>query len=62
MTLTKQIKLNIKLNKQLNKQIDLITNTEYLNRQESIEHLLEQLNDIYQDELEFQYELENINN
>ena len=59
MSLTKQIKLNIKLNKQLNKQIDLITNTEYLNRQELIEHLLEQLNNIYQDELEFQQELNN---
>ena len=59
MSLTKQIKLNIKLNKKLNKQIDLITNTEYLNRQESIKYLLEQLNDIYQDELEFQQELNN---
>ena len=59
MSLTKQIKLNIKLNKQLNKQIDLITNTEYLNRQYSIEHLLEQLNNIYQDELDFQQELNN---
>ena len=56
MSLSKQIKLNIKLNKKLNKQIDLITNTEYLNRQESIEHLIEQLNNIYQDELEFQQE------
>jgi metal-responsive CopG/Arc/MetJ family transcriptional regulator len=60
MSLTKQIKLNIKLNKKLNNQIDLITNTEYyLNRQESIEHLLEQLNNIYQDELQFQQELNN---
>ena len=59
MSLSKQIKLNIKLNKQLNKQIDLITNTEYLNRQESIETLLKQLNNIYQDELEFQQELNN---
>jgi metal-responsive CopG/Arc/MetJ family transcriptional regulator len=59
MSLTKQIKLNIKLNKKLNNQIDLITNTEYINRQESIEHLLEQLNDIYQDELQFQQELNN---
>ena len=57
MSLTKQIKLNIKLNKQLNKQIDLITNTEYLNRQYAIEYLSEQLNQIYQDELEFQQEL-----
>ncbi len=48
MSLSKQIKLNIKLNKQLNKQIDLITNTEYLNRQESIETLLKQLNNINQ--------------
>ena len=53
MSLTKQIKLNIKLNKQ----IDLITNTEYLNRQYSIEYLLEQLQDIYRDELSFQQEL-----
>jgi len=59
MSLTKQIKLNIKLNKKLNNQVDLITNTEYINRQESIEHLLEQLNDIYQDELQFQQELNN---
>jgi len=59
MSLTKQIKLNIKLNKKLNNQIDLITNTEYLNRQESIEYLLEQLNDIYRDELQFQQELNN---
>ena len=59
MSLTKQIKLNIKLNKQLNKQIDLITNTEYLNRQYSIEYLLEQLNDIYQDELKYQQYLNN---
>jgi len=59
MSLTKQIKLNIKLNKKLNNQIDLITNTEYINRQESIEHLLEQLNDIYRDELQFQQELNN---
>ena len=59
MSLTKQIKLNIKLNKQLNKQIDLITNTEYLNRQYSIEYLLDQLNNIYQEELEFQQELNN---
>ena len=59
MSLTKQIKLNIKLNKKLNNQIDLITNTEYINRQESIEHLLEQLNDIYQDELQFQQGLNN---
>ena len=59
MSLTKQIKLNIKLNKKLNNQIDLITNTEYINRQESIEYLLEQLNNIYQDELEFQQELNN---
>jgi len=57
MTLTESIKLTIKLNKQLNKQIDLITNTEYLNRQCSIEYLLEQLNNIYQEELEFQQEL-----
>jgi|SaaInlV_120m_DNA_3_1039746.scaffolds.fasta_scaffold26171_2 hypothetical protein len=57
MTLTKQIKLNIKLNKKLNKQIDLITNTEYLNRQYAIEYLLEQLQDIYRDELSFQQEL-----
>ena len=55
MSLTKQIKLNIKLNKQLNKQIDLISNTEYLNRQYSIEYLLDQLNNIYQEELEFQH-------
>ena len=59
MSLTKQIKLNIKLNKKLNNLIDLVTNTEYINRQESIEYLLEQLNDIYQDELEFQQELNN---
>ncbi len=70
MSLTKQIKLNIKLNKQLNKQIDLITNTSIrnlkntntgriLNRQYSIEYLLEQLNNIYQEELEFQQELNN---
>ena len=59
MSLTKQIKLNIKLNKKLNNQIDLITNTEYINRQESIEHLIEQLNDIYRDELQFQQELNN---
>ena len=57
MSLSKQIKLNIKLNKKLNKQIDLITNTEYLNRQYAIEHLIKQLNNIYQDELEFQQEL-----
>jgi len=57
MSLTKQIKLNIKLNKKLNKQIDLITNTEYLNRQYAIEYLLEQLQDIYRDELSFQQEL-----
>ena len=57
MSLTKQIKLNIKLNKKLNKQIDLISNTEYLNRQYAIEYLLEQLQDIYQDELKFQQEL-----
>ena len=59
MSLTKQIKLNIKLNKKLNNQIDLITNTEYLNRRESIEYLLKQLNDIYRDELQFQQELNN---
>ena len=55
--MTESIKLTIKLNKQLNKQIDLITNTEYLNRQYSIEYLLEQLNNIYLEELEFQQEL-----
>jgi hypothetical protein len=55
--MTKSIKLTIKLNKQLNKQIDLITNTEYLNRQYSIEYLIDQLNNIYQEELEFQQEL-----
>ena len=33
MSLTKQIKLNIKLNKKLNNLIDLVTNTEYINRQ-----------------------------
>ena len=55
--MTKSIKLTIKLNKQLNKQIDLITNTEYLNRQYSIEYLLNQLNNIYLEELEFQQEL-----
>ena len=59
MSLTKQIKLNIKLNKKLNNHIDLITNTEYLNRQESIEYLLKQLNDIYRDELQFQQDLNN---
>ena len=57
--MTKSIKLTIKLNKQLNKQIDLITNTEYLNRQYSIEYLIDQLNNIYQEELEFQQELNN---
>jgi hypothetical protein len=57
MSLTESIKLTIKLNKQLNKQIDLITNTEYLNRQYSIEYLLNQLNNIYLEELEFQQEL-----
>ena len=55
--MTESIKLTIKLNKQLNKQIDLITNTEYLNRQYSIEYLIDQLNNIYQEELEFQQEL-----
>ena len=55
--MTESIKLTIKLNKQLNKQIDLITNTEYLNRQYSIEYLLNQLNNIYLEELEFQQEL-----
>ena len=59
MPLTESIKLTIKLNKQLNKQIDLITNTEYLNRQYSIEYLIDQLNNIYQEELEFQQELNN---
>ena len=59
MSLSKQIKLNIKLNKQINKQIDLISNTEYLNRQYSIEYLLKQLNNIYQEELDFQQELNN---
>tara|TARA_B110000114_G_scaffold42608_1_gene44955 strand:- start:452 stop:634 length:183 start_codon:yes stop_codon:yes gene_type:complete len=59
MSLTESIKLTIKLNKQLNKQIDLITNTEYLNRQYSIEYLIDQLNNIYQEELEFQQELNN---
>ena len=59
MSLTESIKLTIKLNKQLNKQIDLITNTEYLNRQYSIEYLLNQLNNIYLEELEFQQELNN---
>ena len=57
--MTKSIKLTIKLNKQLNKQIDLITNTEYLNRQYSIEYLIDQLNNIYQEELQFQQELNN---
>ena len=55
--MTESIKLTIKLNKQLNKQIDLITNTEYLNRQYSIEYLIDQLNNIYLEELEFQQEL-----
>ena len=59
MSLSKQIKLNIKLNKQINKQIDLISNTEYLNRQYSTEYLLKQLNNIYQEELDFQQELNN---
>jgi hypothetical protein len=44
-------KLNFKLQTKLDKQIDLITNTEYINRQESIEYLLEQLNYLYQEEL-----------
>ena len=44
-------KLNFKLQSKLDKQIDLITNTEYINRQESIEYLLEQLNYLYQEEL-----------
>ena len=57
--MTESIKLTIKLNKQLNKQIDLITNTEYLNRQYSIEYLIDQLNNIYQEELQFQQELNN---
>ena len=44
-------KLNFKLQTKLDKQIDLITNNEYINRQESIEYLLEQLNYLYQEEL-----------
>jgi hypothetical protein len=44
-------KLNFKLQTKLDKQIDLISNTEYLNRQYSIEYLLEQLNYLYQEEL-----------
>lgn len=50
-------KLNIKLNKKLNKSIDLITNTEYLNRQYSIEYLLQQLTDLYNLELKEQERL-----
>jgi len=45
-------KLNLKLQSKLDKQIDLITNTEYLNRQESIEYLMEQLDYLYQEELQ----------
>lgn len=53
----KQIKFNLKLSKKLNKQIDLISNTEYLNRLYSIEYLIEQLNKIHQEEIEYQKEL-----
>ncbi len=51
-------KLNFKLQTKLDKQIDLITNTEYLNRQESIEYLLRQLNYLYQEELLIQEKFE----
>ena len=47
-------KLNLKLKKQLLNQVDLISNTEYLCLQYSIEYLLEQLTELYQEELEFQ--------
>lgn len=50
-------KLNKQLNKKLNKQIDLITNTEFLNRQYSIEYLLQQLKDLYNLELKEQERL-----
>jgi hypothetical protein len=55
----KQIKFNLKLNKKLLKQIDLIADQESLNRLYSIEYLMEQLNNIYQEELVYQDVLNN---
>ena len=43
--------LNLKIQSKLDEQIDLISNSEYLNRQESIEYLQRQLNYLYQEEL-----------
>ncbi len=48
--------LNLKIQSKLDEQIDLISNSEYLNRQESIEYLQVQLNYLYQEELELEYQ------
>jgi|CoawatStandDraft_6_1074263.scaffolds.fasta_scaffold23653_3 hypothetical protein len=48
--------LNLKIQSKLDEQIDLISNSEYLNRQESIEYLQRQLNYLYQEELELEYQ------
>lgn len=59
-TMSEQVnkKLNLKLKANLEKQISLISNTEYLNYQYSIEYLIEQLNELYQEELKYQEQFE----
>jgi len=54
----------LKLQSNLDVQIDLISNTKYLNRQESIECLQRQLEYLYQEELSIQesFRLEDLKN